>query len=84
LARHFCQAIGLVVLQAVSGSFFGYSETWQLVINSSTTIITFLVVFVSLRDARHHILHASDNNGSGRQLFLLAGSSSAAGPVDGG
>ena len=31
---------------AVSGPFFGYSETWQLVVNTSTTIITFLMVFI--------------------------------------
>ena len=31
---------------ALSGPFFGYSETWQLVVNTSTTIITFLMVFI--------------------------------------
>ena len=36
----------LVVAWAVSGPFFGFSDTWQLVINTSTTIITFLMVFV--------------------------------------
>lgn len=35
-----------VVLWAVTGPFFGFSETWQLVINTSTTIITFLMVFL--------------------------------------
>ncbi|KAF2329875.1 low affinity iron permease family protein [Flavobacterium daemonense] len=35
-----------VVVWAVSGPFFGYSETWQLVINTGTTIITFLMVFL--------------------------------------
>lgn len=35
-----------VVIWAVSGPFFGYSETWQLVINTGTTIITFLMVFL--------------------------------------
>jgi len=34
------------VVWAVSGSFFNYSENWQLVINTRTTIITFLMVFV--------------------------------------
>lgn len=38
-------ALGIVVW-AVSGPFFGFSETWQLVVNTSTTIITFLMVFV--------------------------------------
>jgi low affinity Fe/Cu permease len=35
-----------VVGWAVSGPFFGYSETWQLVINTGTTIVTFLMVFL--------------------------------------
>ncbi|KFC66672.1 putative small integral membrane protein [Devosia sp. LC5] len=35
-----------VVVWAVSGPFFGFSETWQLVVNTSTTIVTFLMVFV--------------------------------------
>ena len=35
-----------VIVWAVSGPFFGFSETWQLVVNTSTTIITFLMVFV--------------------------------------
>jgi low affinity Fe/Cu permease len=39
-------AAGLIVIWAVSGPFFGFSETWQLVINTGTTIITFLMVFV--------------------------------------
>jgi low affinity Fe/Cu permease len=42
----FVMAVALVLLWAVSGPYFGYSETWQLVINTSTTIITFLMVFV--------------------------------------
>jgi low affinity Fe/Cu permease len=36
----------LVLAWAVSGPFFGYSDTWQLVINTSTTIVTFLMVFL--------------------------------------
>lgn len=40
-------AAGLVVLAwAVSGPLFGFSDTWQLVINTATTIITFLMVFL--------------------------------------
>jgi low affinity Fe/Cu permease len=35
-----------VILWAASGPFFGYSDTWQLVVNTSTTIVTFLMVFV--------------------------------------
>jgi len=36
----------LVVAWAVSGPFFGYSDTWQLVINTATTVLTFLAVFL--------------------------------------
>jgi low affinity Fe/Cu permease len=39
-------AIGAVILWGVTGPLFGYSDTWQLIINTSTTIITFLMVFV--------------------------------------
>jgi len=39
-------ALLLVALWAVTGPLFDYSDTWQLVINTSTTIITFLMVFV--------------------------------------
>jgi low affinity Fe/Cu permease len=42
----FFGAIFIVVLWALSGKFFGYSDTWQLVINTSTTIVTFLMVFL--------------------------------------
>jgi low affinity Fe/Cu permease len=42
----FVLAALLVLVWAISGPFFGFSETWQLVINTSTTIITCLMVFV--------------------------------------
>ena len=42
----FLLACAAVVLWAVSGPLFGFSDTWQLVINTSTTIITFLMVFL--------------------------------------
>ena len=42
----FLLAVLVVVIWAVSGPLFGYSDTWQLVINTSTTIITFLMVFL--------------------------------------
>ncbi|MFT0859552.1 low affinity iron permease family protein [Ancylobacter sp. G4_0304] len=42
----FVTAAGLVAVWAATGPFVGYSETWQLVINTSTTIITFLMVFI--------------------------------------
>lgn len=42
----FIVALLLVLIWLVSGPFFHYSETWQLVINTGTTIITFLMVFL--------------------------------------
>ncbi len=42
----FMLACATVVLWAVSGPLFGYGDTWQLVINTGTTIITFLMVFL--------------------------------------
>ena len=42
----FMVAIALVVLWAVSGPFFEWSDSWQLFINTGTTIVTFLMVFV--------------------------------------
>jgi low affinity Fe/Cu permease len=39
-------SILVVIIWAASGPFFGFSQTWQLIINTSTTIITFLMVFV--------------------------------------
>jgi low affinity Fe/Cu permease len=42
----FVLAVGVVVVWAASGPLFDWSDTWQLVINTGTTIITFLMVFV--------------------------------------
>ena len=42
----FIAALLLVLVWAATGPFFHYSETWQLVINTGTTIITFLMVFL--------------------------------------
>ncbi len=42
----FVSAVALVLVWAISGPFFGFSEVWQLVINTGTTIITFLMIFV--------------------------------------
>ena len=42
----FVIAVLLIVMWAVTGPVFGFSETWQLIINTATTIITFLMVFV--------------------------------------
>lgn len=42
----FILAFSLIVVWGVSGPFFGFSDTWQLIINTSTTIATFLMVFL--------------------------------------
>jgi len=42
----FLVAVIIVVLWLMSGPIFGFSDTWQLVINTGTTIVTFLVVFL--------------------------------------
>jgi low affinity Fe/Cu permease len=42
----FLAAAGVVAIWAVTGPLFGYSNTWQLVINTGTTIVTFLMVFL--------------------------------------
>jgi low affinity Fe/Cu permease len=45
----FVLAVAVVVLWAATGPMFGYSATWQLVINTGTTIVTFLMVFLIQR-----------------------------------
>jgi low affinity Fe/Cu permease len=45
----FAAAIGVILLWLISGPFFQYSDTWQLVINTGTTIVTFLMVFLIQR-----------------------------------
>jgi low affinity Fe/Cu permease len=42
----FFVALAVIIIWAVSGPIFDYSDTWQLVINTGTTIITFLMVFI--------------------------------------
>jgi low affinity Fe/Cu permease len=42
----FMIAAGIVIVWAITGPIFNYSDTWQLVINTGTTIITFLMVFL--------------------------------------
>jgi len=44
--RTFLFAVCLIILWAGSGPWFHYNDTWQLIINTSTTIITFLMVFL--------------------------------------
>ena len=52
----FVIAVGIIVVWAVTGPLYHYSDTWQLVINTGTTIVTFLMVFLiqntQNRDAR--------------------------------
>lgn len=45
-ASTFCMALAAIVVWGISGPLFGFSDTWQLIINTSTTIITFLMVFL--------------------------------------
>jgi low affinity Fe/Cu permease len=45
----FVGAVAIVLVWAVSGPLFDYSNTWQLVINTGTTIVTFLMVFLIQR-----------------------------------
>lgn len=42
----FAVAVGVLIIWALSGPLLGFSDTWQLIINTSTTIITFLMVFI--------------------------------------
>jgi len=52
-AAHYCGrppvfvlAVGVILAWIITGPIFGFSDTWQLVINTGTTIITFLMVFL--------------------------------------
>jgi low affinity Fe/Cu permease len=45
-AYTFIGALAVIILWAATGPIFGYSNTWQLIINTGTTIITFLMVFL--------------------------------------
>jgi low affinity Fe/Cu permease len=66
----FMTAIGVIAAWAVTGPMFHYSDTWQLFINTGTTIVTFLMVFLiqntQNRDARaihlklNELIHAVD------------------------
>ena len=44
--RVFVAAVGIIVVWAVTGPIVGFTDTWQLVINTGTTIVTFLMVFL--------------------------------------
>jgi low affinity Fe/Cu permease len=66
----FVAAIGVIVIWGITGPVFHYSDTWQLVINTGTTVVTFLMVFLiqntQNRDARaihlklNELIHAVD------------------------
>ena len=58
-ARTFMAAIGLIGLWALTGPWFHYNDTWQLIINTSTTIITFLMVFLiqNTQNRDNDVLH---------------------------
>jgi low affinity Fe/Cu permease len=66
----FVVALGVILVWAASGPLFHYSDTWQLVINTGTTIVTFLMVFLiqntQNRDAKaihlklNELIHAVD------------------------
>jgi len=45
----FAGAVGVIVIWTLTGPFFRFSDTWQLVINTGTTIVTFLMVFLIQR-----------------------------------
>jgi low affinity Fe/Cu permease len=45
-AISFMLALVLIIIWAVTGPFFHYSDTWQLIINTATTVLTFLIVFL--------------------------------------
>lgn len=59
----FALACATIVVWLVSGPFFHYSDTWQLVINTGTTIITFLMVFLIQRaqNKDSHAIHLKLN-----------------------
>jgi low affinity Fe/Cu permease len=58
----FAGAVLIIVVWAASGPIFGFSNTWQLVINTGTTIITFLMVFL--------IQNTQNRDGAAVQLKL--------------
>ncbi|MBK5529185.1 low affinity iron permease family protein [Pseudomonas sp. TH06] len=58
-SKTFVAAIVLIVIWALTGPYFHYNDTWQLIINTSTTIITFLMVFLiqNTQNRDNDILH---------------------------
>jgi low affinity Fe/Cu permease len=47
-------ALGVIVVWLLTGPLFGFSDTWQLIINTGTTIVTFLMVFVIQSSQNRH------------------------------
>src|SRR5476651_2055434 len=74
----FAASIAVILVWAVSGPVFGFSDTWQMVINTGTTIVTFLMVFL--------IQHAQNHDARAMQLkldeLLRAGKSARNSMVD--
>ena len=58
----FALAVGVILAWAITGPFFGFSDTWQLIINTGTTIVTFLMVFL--------IQNAQNRDGAAIQVKL--------------
>lgn len=61
-AYAFLLALTLIIIWGISGAAFNYSDTWQLVINTTTTIVTFLMVFI--------IQNTQNRDGRAMQLKL--------------
>lgn len=58
-SKTFLTAVVLIVVWALTGPYFHYNDTWQLIINTSTTLITFLMVFLiqNTQNRDNDILH---------------------------
>lgn len=77
----FVGAVLVIVVWGITGPLFHFSDTWQLVINTGTTIVTFLIVFLiqntQNRDARainlklDELIHATE--GAGNQMVDIEG-----------
>jgi low affinity Fe/Cu permease len=56
-SRAFLLAVATILVWAITGPLFHFSDTWQLVINTSTTIVTFLMVFL-IQNTQNRDAHA--------------------------